>query len=153
MFGKDSISALLAMALTLPFGVSYAQSTATTNPVPSATKDAAPASRMQVKMERDEFLKTHVWQNVPGVWVLKSGVEPPVGVKSREAVKSDRDMFLSKNRWDNLTTSWIPRKEGPREMSTLSRQQVRTETAQFLKTHEFEEVQGIWVEKPIAKGK
>jgi hypothetical protein len=111
----------------------------------------APLTRLQVTMERDEFLKTHRWDEPTEMWVLKSGVEPPVGVKSRLEVKQARDQFLANNRWDEKQARWIPLTGTPRNMSTLSRDTVKAETAQFTRTHEWDELTGQWLERGSRK--
>lgn len=97
----------------------------------------AQQSRAQVKMERDEFIKTHAWNQESGTWSLKMGVEPPAGVKGRAEIKAERDAFLSKNRWDQTSGNWIPLKAAPRDVSQMTRAQVKMETAAFAKTHEW----------------
>jgi len=111
-------------------------------------------TRQQVKMERDEFLRTHRWDGLTETWVLKKGVEPPAGVKSRADMKAERDKFLSNNRWDDVQGVWVPRKgQPPRDISKMSREQVRSETRQFLRTHEWDEITESYVQKPIPKKK
>ena len=82
---------------------------------------AASPTRMQVKMERDEFLKTHRWDEPTDTWVLRKGVEAPTGVLTRAEVKAARDSFLSQNRWDQTSDVWVPVGGQPRVMSTMSR--------------------------------
>jgi hypothetical protein len=121
---------------------------------PAAAQGAAPSSavsRAQVKMERDEFMKTHRWDEASDTYVLRSGVEPPMGVKSRAEVKAERDAFLSKHRWDQPTARWIPLDGAPRAMNNVSRAQVKAETAQFLRTHQWSETSGTYVERPSRK--
>jgi hypothetical protein len=119
---------------------------------PAAGIDPASSpTRAQVKMDRDEFLKTHRWDEPTETWMLKVGVEPPVGVKSRAEVKLARDRFLANNRWDQMAGGWVPIKEGPRELSTLSRATVRADTAQFMKTHRWDEALEQWVDKPASR--
>lgn len=54
----------------------------------SETTATAPPTRAEIKMETAEFLKTHRWDDEMSAWVLKSGVETSVGIKSRAEVKS-----------------------------------------------------------------
>jgi hypothetical protein len=112
----------------------------------SGTAAAAPLTRDQVKMERDEFLRTHQWDAVAENWVLKKGMEAPEGVKARAEVKAERDEFLRNNRWNPVSSDWEPITKGPRDVSKLSREQVRNETRQFIRTHQWDEVKGAWVE-------
>jgi hypothetical protein len=67
------LSALLAAV-----AVACLAANAQAHPVEKGT--AAPLTHAKVKMERDEFIKTHQWQGEVG-WVLKPGMEPP---KSRK---------------------------------------------------------------------
>ncbi|HET9646111.1 MAG TPA: hypothetical protein VFP68_22780 [Burkholderiaceae bacterium] len=116
-----------------------------------ANKSESP-TRAQVKMERDEFLKTHQWDEDSENWVLKKGMEPPAGVKPRSEVKAEREKFLSSNRWDEPSSAWVPVQGTPRNLSTMSKQEVKAETRQFLRTHEWDEQKGQWVERrPLRK--
>jgi len=120
-------------------------------PAPAQTNNDATTgaqTRVQVKMDRDEFLKTHRWDSTTDVWSLKSGVEPPVGVKSRAEVIAMRDEYLRNNLWDRSRGEWQPVKGGPRTMSSLSRAQVVAETRQFEATHRWDETDGLWVDQP-----
>ena len=112
----------------------------------SDEKASIPMTREQVKMERDEFLKTHRWDYTSDNWVLKSGVEPPKGMKSRAEIIAECNEFLRKHRWDLKSDSWLPM-ETPKNMSTQTRAQVKADTAKFLSTHEWNDNQGIWMEK------
>jgi len=104
---------------------------------------SVPLTRAQVKMDRDEFIKSHRWDEPSETWVLKQGFEPPAPMKGRAEVRKERDEFLSKNRWDAATGNWIPLSQ-PRVISQLSREQVRRETREFLRTHEWDEVTEAW---------
>ncbi len=108
---------------------------------------ATPVTRMQIKMERDEFLKTHRWDEYGEVWMLKSGVEPPASVKSRAEVKAARDVFLRNHKWDSTAGGWLPLGAAPRDMSGMTREQVKAETDQFLRTHYWDEDSEGWLEK------
>lgn len=132
----------LLLALTLGSHVVVAQA-----------QSAAPASptRAQVRMDTKEFLQTHRWDQALGNWVLKAGVEPPVGVISRAEVKLKRDEFLRLNRWNRQTGGWVPRTAPPKAMSELTRQQVRDDTQAFMRTHEWSEETGTWVANPPRK--
>jgi hypothetical protein len=113
----------------------------------------APATRMQIKMERDEFLKTHRWDEYSETWLLKSGVEPPGSVKSRAEVKAARDVFLRNNKWDSTAGGWLPLKATPRDLNGMTREQVKAETDQFLKTHYWDEEAEGWLLKSARTGK
>ena len=112
-----------------------------------------PLTRAQVKLERDEFLKTHHYDEATSNWVLNSGSEPPAGMKTRAEVKAERDEFLRNNHYDAAKETWVPLKANPRKLETLSRAQVRSETRQFLRTHRWDDSSGTWVEQPPAKKK
>lgn len=112
----------------------------------NATGNAAVAAT-QLKMERGEFHRMFVWDEATDMWVMRAGVEPPMGVKSRMAVKAERDVFLSNNRWDNGMSKWVPLGGTPRNMSTMTREEVRAETANFLRTHRYDEPTSKWTER------
>jgi len=113
---------------------------------------ASSPTRAQVKMERDEFLRTHRWDQQLETWVLKQGMEAPVGVKSRAEIVAARNEFLKNNKWDD-NNGWTPIKTGPRDLGTMSRAEIKAETVQFTKTHMFDEDSGQWIEKatPLKK--
>ena len=128
---------LLSLLLAISAGVVSAQ-----NPTGNAANQA-----MQMKMERGEFLKMFMWDEATEMWVMRAGVEPPMGVKSRATVKAERDMFLSTNRWDNGRSRWVPITGTPRNMSTMTREEVKAETAYFLRTHRYDEPTSKWTER------
>ena len=120
----------------------------------SAVKVESTQTREQVKMERDEFLKTHRYDEYNDNWVLKSGVEAPVGLKSRAEVKAERDDFLRKHRYDVAENKWVPLTEEEAKTSKKPREQVREETKRFMSTHSWDEFNQVWVEKKaVAKKK
>ena len=126
----------------------------TTSNLVSAQTTAAPAplTREQVKMEPDEFMKTHRYDPVTENWVMKPGFEAPVGVKSRAEVKAERDDFLRKHRYAVADNQWVPLTDEEAKASNKSRTQVREETRQFMRTHQWDTVKEVWQEiKPAAK--
>jgi hypothetical protein len=136
-----------AMTVALMFGAAAHAQTA-------ANTADAPLTRSQVKMDAAEFLRTHRWDDEMSGWVLKSGVDAPVGVKPRADVKAERDAFLRANRWDDVSSAWVPLKPGTtRDLATMSRAQVAAETKQFLATHTYEEEKGAYVERAPRKTK
>jgi hypothetical protein len=116
----------------------------------AATNAATATTRAQVKMERDEFLKSHRWDSMSENWVLKQDFEPPAPLKTRVEVLKERDEFLKRNRWDSATGEWINLPQ-PRTLSNLTREQVRRETREFLRTHEWDEVAEAWISKRKAR--
>ena len=139
------------LALPLLLGIALATSPLVNAQTAAATPQA-PLSREQVKMERDEFLKTHRYDVETDNWVLKPGFEAPAGVKNREQVKAERDEFLRNNRYDNESHTWVPRKPSAGVASTLTRAQVREETRQFMRTHQWDSFNQAWQEvKPATK--
>lgn len=140
-------------------GLAYiAPAAAQTSPMmqvaaPATTPDAAPLTRMQARMDRDEFLKTHRWDPVSDTWSLRQGIEPPVGVKTRAEVKAERDEFLRNNKWDDARSGWRPMGGTPRDLNAMSREQVRRETAQFTRTHRWDEPSESWVDKRASMAK
>lgn len=129
---------LLTMSV-LGSGLAQAQSTS-----PTMVAAAEGLTRAQVKMDRDEFLRTHTWNEASDIWTLKSGIEPPTGVKSRAEVRTARDEFLRTNRWDELNGTWQPLKIAPKGSSEKTRAQVRAETIRFAKTHRWDEATETW---------
>lgn len=117
-----------------------------------ASPDSKPTttSRSQVKIERDEFIKSHRWDPVIDDWALKPEFEPPAGIKDRNQIRKERDDFLKKNRWDSTMNQWIPL-EKPRLISSLSREQVRRETREFMRTHVWDTSLEIWSPKRTRK--
>lgn len=135
----QAASLVAGLFFTLAGGVVQAQGTSD----PAA---AAPLTRDQVKMERDEFIRTHRWDAVAENWVMKEGMEAPAGVKMRAEVKAERDEFLRNNRWNPVSDQWEPLTKGPRDVSKMTRAQVRNETRQFVRTHQWDEAKSAWVE-------
>ena len=112
----------------------------------AATATPAPLTRAQVKMEREDFIKSHKWDADNETWVLKPEYEPPGQMKGRAEVRKERDEFLRNNRWDTATETWVPLVQ-PRVVSQLSREQMRKETREFLRTHEWDTVTEAWIMK------
>lgn len=112
----------------------------------AAPGQAQGLTREQVKMERDAFLALMRWDELTGMWVLKSGMEPPKGVMSRAEVIAMRDQFLRMNVYDDTVGTWVPVK-APRDMSTLTREQVNMETLRFLMMYRYDEQRNKWVSK------
>lgn len=130
--------AMIAAALLVThIGFTHAQS----------TKPPLESSRMAAFMDRDTFLAMHRWDEMTGLWVLKSGVEIPKGILPRSDVMAMADSFLAKNTWNDQHSLWVSNKATPRDMSKLSREEARIETIRFLMTHQFDEATGEWVSK------
>lgn len=133
---KQVLPLILTLCFAFTAGIANSQTTSGTS--------AAPLTRDQVKMERDEFMRTHRWDQYEDNWVLKSEVEGPAGVKSRAEVKAARDDFLRNHRWDPGVEDWVPVTKGPRDLGQRSRAQVKAEAIQFLRTHQWDGPQGTW---------
>lgn len=103
-------------------------------------------SRSQVKIERDDFIKSHRWDPVIDDWVLKPEFEPPAGMKDRAQIKKERNEFLKNNRWDPVTDDWVPLAK-PRVISNISRDQIKREAREFLRTHEWDIANEVWMDK------
>jgi hypothetical protein len=131
--------------LSLLVGLSLLSTSALVAAQNTAEKSGASPTRAQIKMDRDEFLLSHRWDEGSELWVMKAGYEPPAGVKSRGEVVAAREEFLRNNRWDEPAGRWAPLKGTPRDMSALSREQVRVETQQFVRTHRWDETTDAWV--------
>jgi hypothetical protein len=136
---KTLVLMLSAVVLALTGHSSHAQ---------QATQSASPApqTRAQVKMERDEFIKSHRWDSTTENWVFKPEYEPPAQMKGRAEVRKERDEFLKNNRWDITTETWVPLVK-PRVLSQLSREAVKQETRAFLLTHEWDIATEAWTLK------
>jgi hypothetical protein len=106
-----------------------------------------PATRSEVKMDRDEFLRTHTYDHLESRWMLKNEIDAPKSLKSRAEVKGMMNDFLRNNRYDNVTSSWISMGKTPRDMGQMTREQVRQETEYFVRTHNFDEINDKWVKK------
>ncbi len=103
-------------------------------------------SRDQIKMDRNTFLSMYNWSETASNWVLKSGMAPPQGVKTREEIVSMRDDFLSMHVWSETMSEFVPIKGGkPRDVSTMTREQFRMEAAMFNMTHRFDEANSKWI--------
>ena len=140
-------------ALPLVMGLLWASSVTLSNAQSTPEAAAAPLSRSQVKMERDEFLKSHTYDSATETWLVKKGFEPPVGMKTRAEIKAERNEFMRNNRYDSTTETWISLKGQPRDISGLTREQVREETRQFVRTHTWDDVKGAWVERVLTRKK
>ncbi len=140
---KQALHPLLLCAALATVGGVHAQTSMAT---PAMTSAASP-SRMQVKMERDEFLKTHVRDERSGEWKLRAGVEAPAGVKTRSEVTAARDEYLRTHRWDQSRGGWMPITGIERAPSNTTRAQMRSDTARFLSTHRWDEGTDTWIEK------
>jgi hypothetical protein len=117
----------------------------------SAAGVAVPQTRAQVKMERDEFIRTHHFDTESENWVLRVGIEPPMGVKTRAEIKGERDAYLRNNRFDTVSQAWIPLKATPRDLNAMTREQVRAETLAFVRTHSWNVETESWGEKVASK--
>jgi hypothetical protein len=132
----------LALLLGASTGLVSAQGTAAV---------AAPQTRAQVKMERDEFIRTHHYDTESENWVLRVGIEPPMGVKTRAEIKGERDAFMRNNRFDTVSQAWIPLKATPRDLNALTREQMRAETLAFVRTHTWNVESESWGDKRMSK--
>jgi hypothetical protein len=137
---RDASALLLGLCLTSMVSGLQAQTT-------DDKAGAMPVTRSQVRMERDDFLKSHTYDAANEIWQLKGGMEPPMGVKTKAEIRAERDEFLRNNWYDLASESWVPVKGTPRVLSSLTREQVRAETRQFTRTHRWDEVSETWVEK------
>jgi hypothetical protein len=147
----DSVKRLPMHALFI--GLVFASAVGVAGAQSTDEKTGAPTTRSQVKMERDDFIKSHTYDPVTENWILKPGFEAPVGMKARADIKADRDEFLRNNHWDVVNEVWVPVKGQPRNLSNLSREQVRMETRQFVRTHRWDEVTSTWVNQPVSRKK
>jgi hypothetical protein len=107
---------------------------------------AVHAQTSVVKMDRDTFLSMFRWNEQMSDWVLKSGMVPPAGVKSREEIIGMREAFLSMNVWSEVTSEFEPVKGGvPRVMSSVPREQIQRESLMFHMLHRYDEPSSQWI--------
>lgn len=111
----------------------------------SPTTPDQPLSRAQVKIELSEFKRTHRYDTVKEVWVLRDEFETPAGTKSRIEIKNERDEFLRNNRWNTAQERWESLNGVPRDLDLLPRAKVKAERDAFLKTYRFDEQTSAWV--------
>ena len=109
----------------------------------------APKTRAQVRIERDEFMRTHTWDPVVDNWVLKHEFEAPEGHMTRSEVVAERNRFLKANRWDPVEEKWVPLRAQPRELSAMSRDEMKRETIEFMRTHEWDNQFSTWRERAV----
>lgn len=128
---------ILSAALIAVASTGYAQTT--------STPDVA-ATRNEVRMDRDEFLKNHRFDDTSGEWTPNT---PFKSESSRADVKMARDKFLSTHRWDEANDDFTPMVETPRNMSTVSPEVRKMETMQFMRTHMWDNSSSKWVKKPM----
>lgn len=134
--GALAVGATLACA-----GVAQAQ--------PAQADLTCPRTRAEVRAECIEFMKTHVWSEPDGDWVLKGGgrrVAPlPEGVTPRETIRAERDAFLRANRWNEASGQWEPLAGTPPVESQYSRAEMKQQTEAFMSTHRWDEAAGAYV--------
>jgi hypothetical protein len=109
------------------------------------SQPTAAAARGEVRLERDEFLKTHRYDEVNSDWIPHAQTKSDL---SRAEVKIARDKYLSTHRWDKAADAFTPITEAPRDMSTMSRDAVKMETLEFVRTHKWDSVTSAWVNVP-----
>lgn len=114
---------------------------------------ACAKSRAEVRAECVQFLKTHVWDDGAGTYVLKSGVRPPEGVKSRDEIRMERNKFLATNRWNDAKSMWEPVSGKPRDVAgeplecEKTRSEVQKDCNAFLKTYRWDDARSMYVKK------
>lgn len=131
-----TVALVLSTLLLSTSGLTQAQS----------VKPPLESARMAAFMDRDVFLSMHRWDEMTGLWVVKSNIELPKGIMPRAEVMAMVDKFLVMNTWDDAREQWVSG-DIPREMSKLTREQVRVETIRFLMTHEWNDSTSTWVSK------
>lgn len=142
MVNSKCLSGLIfSAALTVLSSTNYAQ-TAT----PPSTAPGVPATRMEIRMERDEFLKLHRYDDTNGEWTT---IAPSTSDLSRAEVKAARNQYLSNNRWSESNDAFTPLTAGPRDMGTMTREEVKMERMQFARTYSWDNQKSMWVLKPM----
>lgn len=97
---------ILGLSFALTAGMANAQAT-------GGAAGAAPLTREQVKMDRDEFMRMHRWDATSDNWILSPDVEAPAGMKSRAEVKAERDEFLRSHSWNPVSGFYEPLDKAP----------------------------------------
>ncbi len=141
MIKRTHLSHLLCSAILIT-AATAAISQTTVTPTTSMT----PASRSEVRMERDEFLKAHRYDENERDWLPQ---DAPTSNQPRTEVKAARDQFLSANRWDNKQSTFVPIQGTPRDISVMSREEIRMETMEFTRTHTWNNRQAKWELRPM----
>jgi len=112
---------------------------------------ACAKTRAEVRADCVQFLKTHVWDDGVGNYVLKSGARTPEGVKSREDIRMERNKFLAANRWNDAKSMWEPIPGKARDVAAEPlecgkvRGEVQKDCAAFLKTHRWDDAKSMYV--------
>ena len=112
---------------------------------------ACAKTRPEVQKECVQFLKTHVWNDGLGTYVLKEGAAVPEGVKTRAQIVAERNKFLASNRWNDGKSAWEPIAGKPRDVSAeplecaKTRAEIQKDCTAFLKTHRWDEASGTYV--------
>lgn len=109
-------------------------------------KPQGESARTAAFMDRDVFLSMHRWDEMTGMWVVKSNMELPKGIMPRAEVMAMVDKFLVMNTWDDAHEQWVSGGT-PRDMTKLTREEVRIETIRFLMTHQWDESASTWISK------
>jgi len=112
---------------------------------------ACAKTRAEVRNDCVQYLKTHVWNDGLGTYVLKQGASAPEGVPTRAQIVGERNKFLAANRWNDGKGMWEPIPGKPRDVAAepLECKQVRADIQKdctaFLKTHRWDEGKGTYV--------
>jgi hypothetical protein len=112
----------------------------------AVTPPEAAASRTEIRMERDEFLKLHRYDDNEREWLPAA---PSSSNLTRADAKAARNQFLANHRWDEVSDSFMPLGGTPRVMSSLTREEVKSETMQFTRTHTWDNQKSKWVMKSV----
>jgi hypothetical protein len=99
----------------------------------------------KVQMDRDQYLKSHRYEENERSWSSLNGEKLSTGSKSFAEVMEMRDVFLRHNVYDERKGEWISLNGKPRDLSTLTREQVKEETMQFARMHRFDTQMNAWV--------
>ena len=119
--------------------------TATSTVFSQTSTPNAPAARSEVRMERDDFLKAHRYDENERDWIAQG---TPSGNLPRAEVKVARDQFLSLNRWDNQQSAFVPIQGTPRVLGSMSREEVKMESMEFLRAYSWDNRESKWVMRP-----
>lgn len=136
------IVALLGVCAALAGGTVSAQ---------SPEELACAKTRAEVRGDCVQFMKTHVWNEGMGTYVLKQGATVPEGVKTRAQITAERNTFLASHRWNDGKSMWEPIAGKPRDVASEPlecknvRADVQKDCVAFLKTHRWDEGASTYV--------
>jgi hypothetical protein len=107
MKSQKLLRVLMSSAVFLMAGAVQAQMATPSTPTPRGE----PASRIQIKMERDEFLRNNRWTNQGG-WMPRQ-TPANASTMSRAQMRADTARFKQTHEWDEVSATW--KEKAPRK--------------------------------------